>query len=555
MKQSGTLRNEDLRDQAPTGGTAGRAGLAGFASRAGQRGHTRYGSHSGQAGQGGHDSHQRYTSHGNHASQGSHMSQGSQDGHGLGPASLLPVMRPRQQIHGGLFIVTLIMICFGLVMLFSASMSDGYASYDGDTMHYVIRQSVITVIGLVLALFIAVVIPVRFFKQIWMALLLYGLTSGLLVYVKFKGFVMNGARRWVNIGPTDFQPSELAKIAVVFCLAGYYSWLVRRRKAGHFQFRSAVRRFLADGWLDLLLPLFLVAPWLVLILMQPHVSGFLIISFLILVCMTVANLPWRSWLSGLLQGLVLLVIIAMLVLALVPVLYPDVTIQSIIQTNFEHAQSRIDSFLHPDMVDPDETYQIRQSMIAIGSGGLSGLGLGSGRQKYNYLPEAHNDYVFAIIGEELGFGGTSIVLLLFVLFVTMGAGIALKAGSVHATILASGYTMLIGIQSLLNIGVATRTLPATGISLPFFSYGGTSNLFFLLAIGFILAVSRSGQRQLTGLAPYGTGQPVAHRSHEPMDEQNYPATDNQPGMAAASPEKAYAGLDQTGRHSRYREVT
>ncbi len=128
---------------------------------------------------------------------------------------------------------------------------------------------------------------------------------------------------------------------------------------------------------------------------------------------------------------------------------------------------------------------------------LTGVGLGNGRQKYNYLPEAHNDYIFAIIGEELGFIGTVSVIMLFLLFHLIGTRIAWRAINPHAAILAAGYTVLITTQALLNIGVATRSLPATGISLPFFSYGGTSNLFFMLAIGFILGVSRTGQ-MLTG---------------------------------------------------------
>lgn len=433
-------------------------------------------------------------------------------------------LQPRQRLHAGLLVVTLIMICFGLVMLFSASMSDAYSTFKGNSLHYVLKQSWITAIGLVLALTIAILFPVRFFAQPWMAGILYCLTTGLLVYVKINGFVMNGARRWVYIGPISVQPSELAKLSAVFCLASYYAWLRRSRKAGRLQIRSPFRRFIGEGWLDILLPAFAMLLWLGLIIMQPHVSGFLILGFVVFVSMLVANIPLRSWLSGILQGLALLVILALLVLALLPVLFPGQAVQTVIVNNFEHARQRIETFIHPEKANADDTYQIRQSMIAIGSGGLSGQGLGEGRQKYNYLPEAHNDYVFAIIGEELGFIGTLGVLLLFVLFVIMGAGVALRAANAHAAILASGYTMLIGVQSLLNIGVATRTLPATGISLPFFSYGGTSNLFFLLAIGFILAVSRSGQRQPAAAALPGPGHAAAD-GHDPPDR---PAPANGP---------------------------
>jgi cell division protein FtsW len=169
-------------------------------------------------------------------------------------------------------------------------------------------------------------------------------------------------------------------------------------------------------------------------------------------------------------------------------------LQDSLKSNFRHVTERIDTFLHPESASSDDTYQIDQSIIAIGSGGLTGLGLGAGRQKYNYLPEAHNDFVFAIIGEELGFVGTTAVLLLFVLFMLIGVSITARASDSFAAILAGGYTMLISIQAFLNIAVATRTIPATGISLPFFSYGGSSNFFFLIAIGLILSVSRTGQR-------------------------------------------------------------
>ncbi|MDN5314418.1 MAG: cell division protein FtsW, partial [Clostridiales bacterium] len=163
-------------------------------------------------------------------------------------------------------------------------------------------------------------------------------------------------------------------------------------------------------------------------------------------------------------------------------------------SNFEHVGHRLEMFSNPDEADSDDVYQITQAIIAIGSGGLQGVGLGKGRQKYNYLPEAHNDYVFAIIGEELGFIGTVLVLLLFVAFLISGVMISLRAKNNYTAMLAAGYTGLISIQAFLNMGVATRLLPSTGISLPFFSYGGTSNIFFLVAVGFLLAVSRTGQQ-------------------------------------------------------------
>lgn len=402
-------------------------------------------------------------------------------------------MQPVRRLHSGLLIITLIMICFGLVMLFSASMSDGYASQSGNSMYYVIKQAGITALGLVAALIVAIILPVGFFDHFWITLLLYAGTTGLLVYVKLFGIVMNGARRWVNLG-MRFQPSELAKVAMVFCFAGYCSMLKRRRRAGKLRFRTPLRQFIIDGWLDLLIPGFALLLWIGLIAWQPHVSCAVIMCFLSVVLYLTAGISIRSWISGVTQALVIVLVLILAVSMLMPLL-PQGELQESVRENFEHVGDRITAFLHPDEADEDDTYQITQSLIAIGSGGLTGVGLGKGRQKYNYLPEAHNDYVFAIIGEELGFAGTTAVLLLFLLFMLIGVSITRNAANTFAALLAGGYTMLISIQALLNMAVATRTLPSTGISLPFFSYGGTSNLFFLMAIGLLMAVSRSGQRQ------------------------------------------------------------
>jgi len=407
-------------------------------------------------------------------------------------------MRESLRMNGLLLILVLIMIAFGLVMLFSASMSDGYANYEGNSMYYVLRQATFTALGLVAALFIAIVFQVDFYNNIFFVALLYGLTTALLLYVAVAGDVINSARRWIRIGSFTIQPSELAKVASVFCLAGYFSWRRRRMASGKVKQRSKLMSWLMDGWRDILIPGGSMLIWLFLVVRQPHLSGFIILSFIILTVFLASGLPFRSWASGILQAIALILIIALLVGALLPIYLNssgqtmDELIKSVTD-NFAHVGRRIDMFLSPEDADSDDIYQITQAIIAIGSGGLTGVGLGKGRQKYNYLPEAHNDYVFAIIGEELGFLGTLSVLLLFVVFLITGIMISIKAKNNYSAMLAAGYTGLISIQAFLNMGVATRLLPSTGISLPFFSYGGTSNLFFLTAVGFLLAVSRSGQ--------------------------------------------------------------
>lgn len=402
-------------------------------------------------------------------------------------------LSPPLQIHGGLLIITLIMVCFGLVMLFSASMSDSFSANKGDSMFYIVKQGSITLIGLVLALILAVIVPVSFFDKPIFTYATYFLTTGLLIYVKFFGSIINGAKRWIIIGPLSIQPSEFAKLAAVLFLAGYFSRLRARRLRGEIKYRSRMARFIGDGWLDILKPGLLMLVWLGLILWQPHVSGFAILSLVILAAFLAAGLPLRSWVSGISMILVMLVIVSLILFAVFSVVLKDQTVVEVISQNFSHAKTRVDTFNNKEAATSDESYQVDQSVIAIGSGGLTGVGLGEGRQKYNYLPEAHNDYIYAIIGEELGFAGTVSIILLFLIFLLIGLRIAWRANSPFSAVLAGAYTMLITAQAFLNIAVATNSMPATGISLPFFSYGGTSNLFFLLAIGFILAVSRTGQ--------------------------------------------------------------
>ena len=421
-----------------------------------------------------------------------HQNQYQEDVRRIKDPALL--MQPVQRISSSLLIVTLIMISFGLVMLFSASMSDGYASQSGNSMYYVLRQSGITAFGLVVALFIALVIPIRFFDHIFWSAALFLLTTGLLVYVRIAGVVINNARRWVSLG-IMFQPSELAKISIIFCFAGYVAWIRRLRRRGRLHFRSGILQFFLDGWIDILLPGAGMLIWIGLVAWQPHVSGAVILGFIGLVILLLAGYSFRSWTSAAAQILLLFALVIMLFNWLMPLL-PVGELQQSIEQNFAHVTRRLEIYSNPDEAGEDSTYQVDQSIIAIGSGGPSGLGLGEGRQKYNYLPEAHNDFVFAIIGEELGFVGSVAVLLLFMIFMIIGLAITFHSQQVFTAVLAGGYTMLITVQALLNIGVATRVLPPTGISLPFFSYGGTPNLFFLLAIGFILASSRTGRRTL-----------------------------------------------------------
>ena len=193
-------------------------------------------------------------------------------------------------------------------MLFSASMTFGYSS-EGDALYFVLKQSGITLIGLVLALFVALIIPVTLFDHFWLSLILYSVTTGLLVLVKINGLVINSARRWISLGGTTFQPSELAKISIVFCFAGYVSMISRKRKAKRLRFKTPVRQLIADGWVDVLIPGFAILIWIGLIAWQPHLSGALILCFIAAVLYLTAGISLRSWVSAIVQLLVVVLIL------------------------------------------------------------------------------------------------------------------------------------------------------------------------------------------------------------------------------------------------------
>lgn len=410
--------------------------------------------------------------------------------------------RPKQ-VHAGVMITVIIMLCYGLVMLFSASMTDGLSQY-GSTGYYVSRQIFFTVLGLV-GMFVFTRVDVRWFNRMTFMWIVYGLSTLMLVLVMIPGIgvVRGGARRWFEIpglGMT-FQPSEFTKIALVFCLAVYYSWLHKRRNEKKMKRLSGWKGALLDTWWDIYLPFLVAGTNIALVLVQPHASATVILIGMLGICMLAGGIRLRSWLIGGSTLLALLIGVVLLINALAPSL-PDS-----FSNRWQHVGRRISAFvsLNRDEIDPedggiiaeigesasdDDLYQSRQALIAIGSGGTFGQGLGQGRQKYNFLPEGHNDYIFSNIAEELGFVGSAGVLLLFLAFFIQGLSIALRTTTNYAQIIATGYSFLITIQAALSIGVNIAVLPPTGISLPFFSYGGTSNLFFLLSIGLLLNVSK-----------------------------------------------------------------
>ena len=397
--------------------------------------------------------------------------------------------RPRQ-VDFPLQILTIVMLCFGLVMLFSASMSEAYADR-GSTSYYLIRQSLFTVIGIV-AIILLSFWPLKRLINPTLAIGLYLVVTFLLILTLTPfGVEIYGQRRWLPAGIMNltFQPSELAKIAVIYCGAAYFTWLREQRGQDKLPWGKTAGGIIGrDFFFDFGIPLIAVTIWCLIISQQSHMSAVLILLLLTFFMLLSAGISRRSWFVAVSLGLVIV-----LLLTLIFLVFRKPILEAIAgNPRLDHLIQRFNIFTGSDLATADDSYQSDQALIAIGSGGWTGVGLGQGRQKANYLPEAHNDYIYSIICEELGFAGGAVVILLFLAFFLRGIYIALNTTTLTGQMLASGYSVLIALQAFLSIAVNLKVFFPTGISLPFFSYGGTSNLFFMIAVGLLLNVSKFG---------------------------------------------------------------
>ena len=355
-------------------------------------------------------------------------------------------------------LLVLLLTAIGLVLLLSASFPSAYYETDGqDPMHYFVRQGVFAAMGIA-AMFLIGRINYQRFRGA--AKLMLYLAIILLVLVIIPGnpiaVTRNNATRWIGVGELfTFQPSEIAKMAVVL----YFSDSISRKKDKMHTTRYGIAPYLL-----------IMGVIAVLMMLEPHLSGTVLILGTGAVLMLVGGINW-AWVIAAVGGAGGVLFLMM---------------SGIIQ----YGQSRIAMWQDP-FIDPRGAgYQLSQSLIAIGSGGLLGVGLGKSRQKFLYLPEEHNDFIFAIICEELGLIGATIIMLMFAALILRGYWIALHARDRFGSLLVVGVTTLIAMQTFLNIGVVTGLLPTTGISLPFFSYGGTALSMQLAEMGIVLSVSR-----------------------------------------------------------------
>jgi len=352
-----------------------------------------------------------------------------------------------------LFLAVLALLVIGIVMLFSTS---AYArDSHGDVYFFIKRQAIWIGVGLVACIF-AALMNYQFWQKTWWLWFAMALAALALCYIPHIGMRINGSRRWVGYGPITFQPSEFAKIATIIFLA---AWFARREKP--------------DGnvFSEFIIPLAIISVPAALVLGEVDLGTTALIGTTAFVVMFIAGIN-PLWLGGLaLAGLGGLLLVA---------------------TQISERMGRLSAFLHPQNYKDDAGLQQMQALIAWGSGGMDGLGMGNGRQKMLYLPYAHTDFIFPIIGEELGLRFSLLVVFLFVVIIVCGIMIALHARDRFGLLLGCGIVSLLALQAAVNIGVTTSLLPNKGLPLPFISYGGSNLAACMFAIGVLVNIYRQG---------------------------------------------------------------
>ncbi|MBQ3484985.1 MAG: putative lipid II flippase FtsW [Clostridia bacterium] len=375
--------------------------------------------------------------------------------HESAPKRFINVLtRRRNPVDGMLVIVMILLLSAGLLVLFSATY---YTAQDtGNPLSEVLKQLIGIALGAV-ACTVTSRIPYRFWRQTWVVATGLGISAILLTLVIIPGIgvYINGSRRWLVLGGMSFQPSELAKFAIVLYMATVLSY------AGH-----RIKRL----WTGIVPILVVPGIAFLLILEQPNLStaGSIMIVSLILIIM--AGAKWRHILLMLVGG---------------------VAVGGFYAWSEPYRRRRLLSFRDPFAMMSDEGYQLSQSLIAFGSGGLFGMGLGQGRQKYAYLPYPESDFIFAIVGEDFGLLGCLAVVALFVCLMIAGFRVAIACRDKFGALLAAGITASITVQAFLNMGVVVGLLPTTGLPLPFFSAGGTSVSITMAAMGVLMNISRT----------------------------------------------------------------
>ena len=358
-----------------------------------------------------------------------------------------------RSIRTSIFTIIAVLVGIGIVMIYSASAIYAYSNMH-DSLYYIKRHLIYLVIGLVM-MFVAMSVDLKHAKAWAKPIMLISTSLLILVLIPHIGKEISGAKRWFKFGPVNFQPSELAKIALLVYMADF----INRKK-------ELVKSF-AHGYMPAMMVL---GSTVGLILLEPDLGTAVTISVVSIMMLYVSGLK-PSYVVG-------------SILASLPVLY-------ILLFKVAFRRKRLMIFLNPWADKRGTGFQIIQSFIALGSGGIFGVGLGQSRQKLFYLPASHTDFIFSIIGEELGFLGTASIVVLFILFVWEGMKVVMRSSGMFEKMLSFGIVSMIALEAIINIGVTAGALPTKGLPLPFISYGGSGLIFHLMAVGFLLNVAKS----------------------------------------------------------------
>lgn len=355
--------------------------------------------------------------------------------------------------RSSIFIIVAILIAIGIVMIYSTSAIYAYEKM-GDNLYFIKRHLIYLAVGLTLMIF-TMGIDINTLKKISKPAVLFSIVLLILVLIPHIGRETAGARRWFKFGAVNFQPSELAKLTLILYIAEVMS-----RKSG------VVKSFLY-GYLP---PLMMLGAIAGLILLEPDLGTAIAIAMISIIMMFAAGVRLSHILASLLASL--------------PALY-------FLLFSVPYRRKRIMAFLNPWADQRGTGFQIIQSFVALGSGGLFGVGLGQSRQKLFYLPASHTDFIFSIIGEELGFFGAASIIILFGLFVWQGMRVVFKTENRYERLLSLGIVSLIALEAIINIGVTAGALPTKGLPLPFISYGGSALIFHLMAVGLLLNIAKN----------------------------------------------------------------
>jgi cell division protein FtsW len=359
-----------------------------------------------------------------------------------------------------LLLSTLVLVVFGALMIYSStSVITPALAKKGATEFYYFKRHIFTIFVGLCFMFLAYTVKPASLKKIAIPLLLFSFVLLLLVFLPGIGVQVNGARRWIRLWPSTFQPSEFVKLSMVIFFARYLS----------------SQAFRPESFISFVKPLAVMAVFQAVMLIQPDFGAAMSLAFLTITMLFLSGTRLRY-------------LISLSIFAL-PILF--------VLIKEPYRLRRVTSFLDPWKDPQGSGFQLVQSFIAFGSGGMSGVGLGSSIQKLSYLPESHTDFIFSIIGEEFGFIGVSVIIALFVVIFFRGFSIANRTQDKFTYYLAVGLSLMISVQALVNFAVATGLVPTKGLPLPFISYGGSSLLMNMAAIGILLKISRGRDYQET----------------------------------------------------------